>query len=265
MKLKDRVALITGAGSGIGRATATLFAAEGASVIVNDVDSEGGYETVHLVEAKDGTVSFVQADVSREDDVQNLIRKTVETYGGLDILHNNAGIELTGTVADTETADWDRVISVNLRGVFLCSKYAIPEMVKRGGGVIVNTASVAGLEGVLSLAAYNAAKGGVVLLTKNTALDYAAHNIRANCVCPGVIETPMTERLLQEDETGLMRHFAVSVHPMGRLGKPEEVARAVLFLASDDASFITGAALPVDGGYSCGKTVVAPPSTSSQA
>jgi NAD(P)-dependent dehydrogenase (short-subunit alcohol dehydrogenase family) len=245
LRLQGKVAIITGAGSGIGRETALLFAGEGAKVVVSDYVPEVGEETVRQIKESGGESIFIKADVSRADDAERMVRETVAEYGRLDILHNNAGIlgkvALTG---DTSEADWDKVISVNLKGVFLCSKYAVREMVKGGKGSIVSTASAMGLVGLPGNTAYSAAKGGVIQFTKTMALEYASSNIRVNCICAGWIDTPMNESL-GERVTG----WTVKETPMGRWGRPEEVAQAALYLASDESSFVTGTALVVDGGW----------------
>jgi NAD(P)-dependent dehydrogenase (short-subunit alcohol dehydrogenase family) len=248
MRLQGKVAIITGAGSGIGRATALLFAREGARVVVADYAAEGGEETVRLIKEAGGEATFVKVDVSKAADAQKMVQAAIDSYGKLDILYNNAGIE--GPWAPTEDVaeeDWDRVLSINLKGVFLGSKYAIPEMLKQGGGVIINTASVAGLIAVTNMPAYCASKGGVVLLTKAMALENAAKRIRINCICPGAIRTPMFGRLTL-DKVATEKAFCDG-HPIGRCGTPEEIAYPALYLASDESSFITGTALVVDGGW----------------
>ena len=245
MRLKDKVAIVTGGGSGIGKEIALLFAREGAKVMVADYAVEKGEDTVGRIRESGGEAAFVKADVSRAADVENLVRQTVEKYGKLDILSNNAGI--LGVVAPAGEAseeDWDRVIAVNLKGVFLCSKYAVCEMVKGGSGAVVNSASTMGLVGLPGNTAYSASKGGVIQFTKTMALEYASSNVRINCICAGWIDTPMNEIL---DEKVL--RWTVRETPMGRLGKPEEVARAALYLASDESSFVTGTTLVVDGGW----------------
>jgi NAD(P)-dependent dehydrogenase (short-subunit alcohol dehydrogenase family) len=249
MRLEKRVAIITGAGSGIGRASALLFAKEGAKVVVADFVRDSGQQTVSLIKNEGGESTFVESDVSHAADAQRLVNTAIETYGKLDILFNNAGINLEKTVTETSEDDWNRVINVNLKGVFLCSKFAIPEMIRNGGGAIINTASIRGLVGQYHLAAYCASKGGVVLLTKAMALDYGQDNIRVNCVCPGGIETPMHKAFLAtlahpERETEEM----LKKIPLGRIGEPEDVARVALFLASDESAYLTGLAIPVDGG-----------------
>ena len=245
-RLKDKVATITGGGSGIGRATCLLFAREGAKVVVADYIAEGGNETVRQISAAGGQAVFVQADVSKSADVQNMIGAAVRNYGRVDIFFNNAGIEGPSTkLANLKEEDWDRVIAIDLTSVYLGMKYVIPEMIKQGGGVILSTASVAGLVGFQGSGAYAAAKAGVINLTRLAALEYADKNIRVNCICPGVIETPMVERVLG----GRPRERVVRSEPIGRLGRPEDIANAALFLASDESSFATGAPFIIDGGY----------------
>ncbi|MBV9580853.1 MAG: glucose 1-dehydrogenase [Chloroflexi bacterium] len=248
--LDGRVALVTGAASGIGRSSALAFAEHGAKVVVADVQHEQARETVDRIESAGGDAIFVPADVSRRDDVQRLIRTTVETYGSLDCAHNNAGIEgeaPPGTEFHTyPEPTWDQVLSINLKGVWLCMQAELAHMLDHGGGTIVNTASVAGLVGVGG-GAYVAAKHGVVGLTKAAALEYATRGIRVNAVCPGGVDTPMVERISAR-RPGAQR-LLISGEPMNRLGRPEEIAAAVVWLSSDAASFLTGVALPVDGGW----------------
>ena len=245
-RLKNKVAIVTGGGSGIGRATCLLFAREGAKVVVADYVAEGGNETVKQIKTAGGEAVFVQADVSKSADVQNMIGATVRNYGRVDILFNNAGIEgPSSKLANLQEEDWDRVIAIDLTSVFLGIKYVIPEMVKQGGGVILSTASVAGMVGFPGSGAYAAAKAGVINLTRLAALEYADKNIRVNCICPGVIETPMVDRVVG----GRSRERIVRTEPVGRLGRPEEIANAALFLASDESSFATGAPFIIDGGY----------------
>jgi NAD(P)-dependent dehydrogenase (short-subunit alcohol dehydrogenase family) len=246
-QFEGKVALVTGAASGIGRASALAFAREGAKTVVADVLVESGKETVRMIKGAGGEALFVKTDVSNAAEVEALIQKVVEIYGRLDYAHNNAGIEGTMVpTADCTEENWDRTISINLKGVWLCMKYEIPQMLKQGGGAIVNTASVAGLVGFQGLPAYCASKGGVVQLTRTAALEYAKAGIRVNAVCPGVIRTPMVERLLSgppEAEAGF-----IAMEPVGRMGKPEEIAEAVVWLCSDAASFVTGHPMVVDGG-----------------
>ena len=248
MRLKDKVSLITGAASGIGRATAILFAKEGAKVVVADYDEQGGNQTVDLIRQVGGEAFFIHADVSIALDSENVIKTIILNFGKLDILFNNAGISLTGKVADTTEKEWDKIIDTNLKGVFLLSKYAIPEMLKNGKGVIINMASALGFVGMENLSAYCASKGGVVALTKAMALDYAPI-IRINCLCPGAISTPMMEHAFNASkDPDAMRNAYIMRHPIGRLGTPEDVAQAALYLASEESSFITGSSLIIDGG-----------------
>ena len=242
-----RVALVTGGSSGIGRASALAFAKEGAQVMVSDIMAEAGQETAELITKAGGTASFTRANVSKASDVATLIATCVETYGRLDCAHNNAGIEGPGSpTVDYDEDSWDRVIAINLTGVWLCMKYQIPEMLKHGDGAIVNTSSAAGLLGFRGGSAYVASKHGVVGLTKTAALEYAKAGVRVNAVCPGAIDTPMMGRI-----TGHKPHRAermASSEPIGRMGSPEEIAEAVVWLCSDAASFVTGHAMSVDGG-----------------
>jgi NAD(P)-dependent dehydrogenase (short-subunit alcohol dehydrogenase family) len=247
-RVEGKVALITGGGSGIGRAAALLFGREGAKVLVADYDPEGGERTVKTIKEAGGNAMFHAADVSNPQDVDGLMHLVVETYGRLDCAFNNAGIE--GQMAATPECsleNWNRVIAINLTGVFLCMKYEIPLMLRHGGGSIVNTASAAGLVGLAGGPAYVAAKHGVAGLTKTAALEFAQQGIRVNAVCPGFIRTPMVERVL--DKGGLSEEQIFASEPMHRMGKPEEIAEAVLWLCSGASSFVTGLPMPVDGGY----------------
>jgi NAD(P)-dependent dehydrogenase (short-subunit alcohol dehydrogenase family) len=247
-RLIGKVALVTGAGSGIGRASARAFAREGAKVVVSDIIVDGGQETVRLITNAGGEALFLKADVSQAREVEALVQQTVATYGRLDYAHNNAGIEgAFATTAEYPDASWDRVIAVNLKGVWLCLKYEIAQMLKQGGGSIVNTASGAGLVGLTNMSAYVASKHGVVGLTKTAALEYAKAGIRVNAVCPGVIETPMVARLTREQPH--LAEALVANEPVGRVGKPEEIAETAVWLCSEAASFVTGEAMSVDGGY----------------
>jgi len=251
--LAGKVTLVTGGASGIGRAAAFACAREGARLIIADTQEEGAQQTVHLITEKGGEASFVQTDVTRATEVEALISKAVKRYGRLDCAHNNAGISGRGIAGDHRalTAEypderWHQVIAVNLTGVWLCMKYELQQMLKQGGGAIVNTASAAGLVGLVGNAAYVASKHGVVGLTRTAALEYAKQGIRVNCVCPGYIQTPMTAPGIQ-DPDGMARMIASE--PVGRIGNPEEVAEAVVWLCSDAASFVTGHTMAIDGGY----------------
>jgi NAD(P)-dependent dehydrogenase (short-subunit alcohol dehydrogenase family) len=243
-----KVAFVTGAGSGIGRAAALAFAREGASVVAADVSEQGNQETVRLIVAQGGRAVAVRCDVTRAADVKAALDKTVEAFGRLDFAFNNAGVEPRKSVptADYEEEEWDRIIDTNLRGVFLCMKHEIPLILKQGGGAIVNTSSGAGVIGIKGSPAYTAAKHGVIGLTRAAALDYAAQNIRVNAVCPGYIDTPMMGRFTGGTPEG--RAKVIAEEPVGRMGKPEEIATAVVWLCSDTAAFVVGHALVIDGG-----------------
>src|SRR5215471_2828114 len=248
-RVEGKVALVTGGASGIGRATALTFAREGAKLVIADMNEDGGQQTVHMITENGGDATFVQVDVSQATAVEAMISKTVETYGRLDCAFNNAGTEGTTMVStvDYKEADWNRVLSINLTGVWLCMKYEITHMLTQGGGTIVNTASVAGLVGARGAgSAYAASKHGVVGLTKTAALEYAQQGIRVNCVCPGVIRTPIMARILTRHPA--LEHRYIAAELVGRLGTPEEIAEAVVWLCSDAASFVTGHAMTVDGG-----------------
>jgi len=249
MEFTGKVVLITGASSGIGRATALAFASEGAKVVIGDVNAEGSQETVRLIVEAGGEASAMACDVSSPDDAAALVAHAVETFGAVDIAFNNAGIEGTGAmVADYDVDVWNRVIAINLTGVFLCMKFQIEQMLKQGGGAIVNNASILGTVGFASASPYVAAKHGVLGLTRTAAIEYATRGIRVNAVCPGFIETPMLERGGITTDPAVKKMIESS-HPMGRLGTSEEIADAVLWLCSKRASFVTGHPLLVDGGY----------------
>jgi NAD(P)-dependent dehydrogenase (short-subunit alcohol dehydrogenase family) len=247
-KLEGKVSFVTGAGSGIGRATALAFAREGASVVVTDISEQGNRETAHMIEEESGGRALaVKCDVSKVEDVKSALDKTIETFGRLDIAFNNAGIECTiKPAAEVTEEEWDRIIDIDLRGVFLCMKREIPLMLKQGGGAIVNTSSGAGVKGFKGGAAYVAAKHGVVGLTKAAALDYAESNIRINAVCPGIIDTSMMQRFSGGTPEG--RQAVIAQEPVGRMGTPDEIAAAVVWLCSDAASFVVGHAMVIDGG-----------------
>ena len=245
--MQNKVALVTGASSGIGRATALVFAREGAKVVAADLNVVDGQETVQLVKAAGGEAVFVETDVSQADSVEAMVQTALDTYGRLDCAHNNAGVEgvLSRTAEQTEQ-DWEPVIRINLKGVWLCMKYELPHMLQQGSGAIVNTASGAGLIGVKRMAAYVASKHGVIGLTKTAALEYAKSGVRVNAVCPGVIQTAMVERVSGRRPDVLEKMIAAE--PIGRSGQPEEIAESVVWLCSDAASFVTGHAMAVDGG-----------------
>jgi NAD(P)-dependent dehydrogenase (short-subunit alcohol dehydrogenase family) len=244
---QNKVVIVTGGAYGIGRAAAIGFAQRGAKVAIADVDVKRGEETLRRIKDAGGDAFFVKTDVSSEADVKALVEKTVETYGKLDCAFNNAGIhKVFASMSDFTAADWEEMINVNLKSVWLCMKYEIPQMLKQGKGAIVNTSSAAGLVGAPSNPAYPASKHGVVGITKSTALEFARKGIRVNCVCPGPIRTGMNESLVAANPE-MVKAMDQKV-PMGRIGEPEEVAAAAMFLCSDEASYITGAALPVDGG-----------------
>jgi NAD(P)-dependent dehydrogenase (short-subunit alcohol dehydrogenase family) len=243
----DKVVIVTGGGYGIGRAAALGFAQRGAKVVVADVDVKNGEETIHRIKEAGGEAIFVKTDVSHEPDVENLIKKTVETYGRLDCAFNNAGIhKVFVSTIDFTLTDWNEIIDVNLKSVWLCMKHEIPQMLKQGKGAIVNTSSAAGLIAAPSNPAYPASKHGVVGLTKSTAIEFARKGIRVNCVCPGPTRTGMYESLVAVSPE-IVEVMNTKV-PMGRMAEPEEVAAAAIWLCSDEASYITGHALPVDGG-----------------
>jgi NAD(P)-dependent dehydrogenase (short-subunit alcohol dehydrogenase family) len=246
-EFNEKVAIVTGAASGIGRTSALFYAREGAKVAVSDVDEHGGLETVQLIREAGGEAFFVKADVANPADCEALVKKTVEEYGRLDYACNNAGIGgEQNLTADYSVEGWQKVIDVNLSGVFYCMKYQIPEMLRSGGGAIVNMASILGQVGFARSPAYVAAKHGLIGLTKNTAVEYAARGIRVNSVGPAFIRTPMIAAL--EENTEVL-NMLVALHPIGRLGNPEEVAELVIWLSSKRASFVTGAYYAVDGGY----------------
>lgn len=246
--LEGKVAIVTGASAGIGRATALKFARESAKLVLADLDTDRGHETEQLVKDEGAEVLFVRTDVSDDADVAALVRAAVETFGRLDCAHNNAGIEgVQAPTAETPEENWDRVLRVNLKGVWLCMRHEIPAMLEGGGGAIVNTASVAGLVGFPNLPAYVASKHGVVGLTKTAALEYATTGIRINAVCPGVIHTEMIDRITGGDPEVEAQFTAFE--PVGRMGTPEEIADAVAYLCSDGASFVTGHTMAVDGGF----------------
>lgn len=246
MRLRNKVAMITGGGTGIGRATAILFAREGAKVMIVGRRRKPLEETVHFIESEGGTVRYALCDVSKAEEVQRTVEEIMEIFGRIDILFNNAAVP-TGigkTIVDLSEEEWDSLMAVNLKGVFLCSKTIIPHMTKGGGGVIVNCSSISGHIGQRKQGAYNAAKGGVELLTKCMALDFAEYNIRVNAVCPAWVEIEFNRETIRQYEEEILR-----THPIGRVGQPDDIAPAVLYLASAESSWVTGTSLMVDGGY----------------
>ena len=243
-RLRGKIAAITGAGMGLGQAVAALFAAEGARVVVAEINAQAGQETVNRIQTQGGEAALVQIDVRQAQDAERLTRATVERFGRLDVLVNNVGVQVNKDVVDTSEEEWDFVVDTNLKSMFLCSKYAVAQMRQQGGGAIICISSLSGLVGNGLQASYNASKHGVIGLVRSMAVDHASDNIRVNVVCPGSMNTPLTETIPEEKlapyrEANLMKRFAA----------PGEVAQAVLFLASDEASFVTGSVLVADGGY----------------
>ena len=245
--LVGKVALVTGAASGIGRAAALEFAAQGARLMLADIAAEAGAQTCVMVRERGGAAQFFRTDVTKADQVEQLVGAVLDTYHGLDCAFNNVGVFDRADVAELTESEWDRVIEVNLKSVWLCMKYELKAMLERSGGAIVNTASTAGLVGSRFSPAYAASKHGVIGLTKTAALQYAGRGIRINAVCPGATRTPMTEKLLSEGDH--MEQALVGAYPIGRLGLPEEIARAAAWLCSDAASFVVGHSMAVDGGW----------------
>ncbi len=250
MRLKNKIAIITGSGSGIGRSSAELFAKEGAKVVVADIDKIGGEETVELIKKNGGEAIFVKTDVTKEDEVKNLVDSAVKEFGGLNIIFNNAGIDLAHTVVDTDEDAWQRSIDINLKSVYLGCKYAIPHMLENGGAIL-STASVLAHATSPNQAPYTASKTGVVGLIRQIAYDYAKNNVRANTICPGDTLTPMSKKFFSEkgDPEKAMKVWTDKI-PMGRFAQPEEIASVALFLVSDEASYLTGQSIIVDGGFS---------------
>lgn len=248
MKLTNKVALITGAGSGMGRAAALLFAREGAKIAAIDVNQASAEDTVKQIKTAGGSAFAFRADVSKAEDAKAMVEATVSRLGIPNVLYNNAGIEGEGGfLAQLSEEGFDRVIAINLRGVWLGMKYALPHMIKNGGGSIINTASIAGMVAVKGAAAYCAAKAGVIALTRVAAMEYGRYNIRVNAICPGAIDTPMVARI--SGEGGMSQQATSRISLLGRIGRPEEIAQTALFLASDDSSFATGAPFIIDGGW----------------
>ena len=254
MKLEGKVAVITGATDGIGKAIALKFAKEGAKVMMVGRDEAKGRAALEKVR-ECGEAVYFKADVSNSSQVKKMVEETIQRYGRIDVLVNNAAVCPPGTVVNTSEELWDHIIDVNLKGVFLCSKYAIPHMQQNGGGAIVNIGSINSLMAMENEAAYDASKGGVLMLTKAIALDFAKANIRANCICPGAVETAMLQASLDvSPDPTKAREWITQKHPVRRTGRPEEIAEVALFLATDASSFITGATIPVDGGILAGWT-----------
>jgi dihydroanticapsin dehydrogenase len=247
-RLEGKIVIITGVAAGIGRASAELFAKHGAHVIGGDIDEKEGTSVEDSIRKSGGVMTFVKSDVSKVAELGTLF-EIAEGLGGVDVLFNNAGIEVSKGILDTSEEDWERNVNVNLKSVFFCSKLAIQQMKGKGKGVIINNSSVAGLVGSFS-PAYSAAKGGIIALTKALAADFGQYNIRVNCICPGAIETPMLDRVIEfQGDPPEVRAMRQKNYPMGRFGTADEIAKTALFLASDDSSFVTGATIVVDGGF----------------
>jgi NAD(P)-dependent dehydrogenase (short-subunit alcohol dehydrogenase family) len=254
MRLANKVALITGAGSGIGRASAVLFAGHGARVAVVDRNGETGKETEEAIRRAGGMSLFIEADVSSPEACEAMVAKTVEVYGRLDVLFNNAGLESSyAFLADQPIGEWDDLIAVNLKGTLYGTRFGVAQMMRNGGGAIINTSSVTGLSGFMLQAVYGATKAAIVNITLNTALEYGPANIRANCICPGPIDTPILRAALDSVPIENVESLVTSIIPMGRIGRPEEVASVALFLASDESSYVSGAVIPVDGALLSGR------------
>jgi NAD(P)-dependent dehydrogenase (short-subunit alcohol dehydrogenase family) len=249
-RLEGKVALVTGGASGIGEATAKLFAAEGARVAIADLQAERGERVANEIRTAGGAAAFVRGDVASDADARRMVAFAVERFAGLDVLVNNAGVESPKAVLDTSEAEWDHVMAVNAKGVFLCTKHALPEMRKAGGGSIINISSIFGLVGSPGFAAYHASKGAVRLLTKSTALAHAAEGIRCNSIHPGVIQTPMLEEVIAASpDPAAARAEWTALEPVGRFGRPEDIAYGALYLACQESSFVTGTELVIDGGF----------------
>jgi NAD(P)-dependent dehydrogenase (short-subunit alcohol dehydrogenase family) len=248
MRLKDKVAIITGGGSGFGEVTARLFAREGAAIMLADINGEAAQSVADSITSEGGQVGWARADVTSSSSVEAMVQAALNRFGRVDILFNNAGIEGFGTVVDTDENAWERIFAVHVRGTYLCSKYALPAMIEgRRGGSVVNVSSVAGLVGIRNMTAYSAAKGAILSMTRSMAVDFAQYGVRVNCVAPGTTMTPMGQRLVEGD-TPEQLALRMSRYPLNRFGRPEEIANAVLFLASDESSYATGSCLVVDGG-----------------
>lgn len=252
MKLEGKVAIVTGGASGIGQATAALFAQEGAKVVLADVREREGEKIAEEIQEKGGEALFVRTDVARGEEVAALVDRAVAAYGRLDIMVNNAGVALIKDILETTEEDWDRVLNVNLKGVFWGCKYAIAAMRRNSGGSIVNIASIAGLFGMNQRVAYCASKAGVVNLTRSLALDYSKEGIRINCICPGAIKTPLLGAHHNLEDPAVLNRLGAA-HPVGKIGEPEDIARMALFLASNDSAFVTGSVFSADGGLFAGR------------
>lgn len=259
MRFKGKVAFVTGAGSGIGRATALAFAGEGAAVTLFDLNAEAADTVARDIERHGGKAIAYGGSIAVEADVVESVRRTVDKFGRVDFLFNNAGNELVAPLLETSVEQWDEVLGINLRGTMMVSKVVLDEMIRTGGGVITNNASDAGMRGIRINAAYSTSKAAVIQLTRSVALDYAMKNVRCNCICPGCIRTPLCERFnaevgAREGKSGeqALNDFVMANIPMERVGMPEEVASVVMFLSSDEASYITGAVIPIDGGLTAG-------------
>jgi NAD(P)-dependent dehydrogenase (short-subunit alcohol dehydrogenase family) len=251
--LTDKIAIITGGSSGIGTACAHKFAAEGAMVVVADIDDEAGLKVVEDITNHGKRAGYVHTDVTSPKEVDHMIADTVQKYGKLDILMNNVGINPVGTCVETSLEDWDNVMRVNLKSYFLGCKYAIPVMINGGGGSIINTGSVSGIEaGPVSQTAYETSKAGIIALTKSVAQDFGSKNVRANCICPGGTATPLLKSFMEASMTPAEREAWIGIVPMGRLAEPKEIAAVAAFLASDEASYVTGVTIAVDGGRTAG-------------
>ncbi len=251
-RFKEKVVIVTGGGKGIGRACAIAFAQEGGKIVIADVDVDAGQESLHLIKKTGSEAIFIKCNVAKSTDVQQLIMKAVKTFGGVDVLYNNAGVVRYGSVVELSEEDWDYQININLKASFLTCKYSIPEMIKRGGGTIVNTASAQAFASQKTVAAYAASKGAIVSFTSTVALDHAQDNIRCNCIAPGSIQTPMLDEAAalfgpEGNPTQAINDWG-KMHPIGRVGRSEEVAKLVLFLASEDSSFCTGGCYRIEGG-----------------
>jgi NAD(P)-dependent dehydrogenase (short-subunit alcohol dehydrogenase family) len=250
MRLREKVAVVTGAGSGIGRATALLFSEEGAKVAIVEIDRDRGQETVDMIREKGQEALLALTDITDPSQVKSMVTQVIEAYQKINILVNNAGRYVQGDVIRTKEEQWDKTMAVNLRAAFLCCKYCILPMIEKGGGVVINVSSEAGIIAIKNQIAYNVSKAGLISLTKSIALDFASQNIRANCVCPGTTETLLVASALAEQvDPERARRELEKVRPANRLGKPEEIAYGILYLASDESPYATGAVLSVDGGY----------------